>query len=443
MPYNPFDKPIGEILTADDLQQLIHRQVAEGYYVEYKSNFPKNDKIGRSIASFANTYSGWYIVGVEAPNNTATNICGFTLTEHPDAIAKVQDVVKTHLDPAPVFYPQLVLLDEDLAVLVVYVPDDQETPIVTRDGRIYRRTHESSDPIPENNRFSLDRLVDQGRQVVKQFEEFCQDERTFSQVEERQGWVSIFLSPYPLGVVERPRTHSIEDIEYFLALNREPVAFVVGENTIYSANIPFNIVQPTHHSVIVRQTRSEAFNSFAIELFGDGRAKFHIPLSYLEPDGEAVERFTSVAAQNILHHVWNPDDADDDDSRLLRFFDMYQVWLAVAHVIGYYHKWMGDEPLLTQVKSGVRLDNVWRAVAVVDSDEWATYVERFGLPVMSYDTMNVPLNIGQGLLLPWEEPSAIILPLIRQIGLAFGLPKDMYIAGLIAALQRAGKLREE
>ena len=65
MIYNPFDKLPGDTLTAEELQKLVENNVAEGYYVEYKSLFVRNEKIGWSISSFANSYGGWYIVGVK------------------------------------------------------------------------------------------------------------------------------------------------------------------------------------------------------------------------------------------------------------------------------------------------------------------------------------------------------------------------------------------
>lgn len=102
MPYSPFDKEVHEKLTSDDLSSLVEREVAEGYYIEYKEDFPdKKQKIGRSVASFANTYGGWYIVGVKAnkTNNTATEICGVNLSIRHDPISIVRDVVKSYVDP--------------------------------------------------------------------------------------------------------------------------------------------------------------------------------------------------------------------------------------------------------------------------------------------------------------------------------------------------------
>jgi len=151
MPYNPFDTPIGEALTASDLQMLISRSVSEGYYVEYKSQMVAKDKIAKSIASFANTYGGWYFIGIEADKlqNIVTNISGFDLSTCPDPIATVREVVKSHITPIPVFFPQVITLTADLLVLVVYIPGEQDTPFITKDGRIYRRVADSSDPVPE------------------------------------------------------------------------------------------------------------------------------------------------------------------------------------------------------------------------------------------------------------------------------------------------------
>jgi predicted HTH transcriptional regulator len=91
MTFNPFEKALDDVI-ASGLQGLIDREVAEGLYVEYKQEFPKNDKIGQSLASFANSYGGWYIVGVEADKqrNTASKVTGIDLTVEKDPISKIR-----------------------------------------------------------------------------------------------------------------------------------------------------------------------------------------------------------------------------------------------------------------------------------------------------------------------------------------------------------------
>ena len=161
MPYNPFDKPLGETLDANDLRVLVTRQVSEGYYVEYKREMPSTIKIGRSLASFANTYGGWFIVGIETNQfHIATIISGFNPTSCNDPISVVRDLVKHHIDPVPIFFPQIITLGTGNIVLAVYIPENQETPFITRDGRVYRRTYDSSDPVPETSRYTLDLLIE-------------------------------------------------------------------------------------------------------------------------------------------------------------------------------------------------------------------------------------------------------------------------------------------
>lgn len=121
MPYNPFDKPLGEALQAEDLQMLITRQVAEGYYIEYKREMSSTTKIARSLASLANTYGGWCIVGIETnQHNVATTVSGFDPTSCNDPISVVRELVKHHIDPIPIFFPQVVILGTGNLVLAIY-----------------------------------------------------------------------------------------------------------------------------------------------------------------------------------------------------------------------------------------------------------------------------------------------------------------------------------
>jgi hypothetical protein len=96
---NPFDKPLGHRLDAGDLQQLVAREVSEGFYVEYTRELPAPGKIARSLASFANTYGGWDIVGVTTDrHNVSTGAPGFALSACPDPIRVLRDAAKTHID---------------------------------------------------------------------------------------------------------------------------------------------------------------------------------------------------------------------------------------------------------------------------------------------------------------------------------------------------------
>ena len=132
MSYNPFNKTIGD-LALDDINTLIINEVAEGYFIGYKKDFPENNNIGQSIASFANTYGGWYFVGIETnEHNIAKNVCGFDLEKISKPVDKIREIIKTHIDPVPAFFTQIIFVDETKAVLIVYIPGEQETPFVSK-----------------------------------------------------------------------------------------------------------------------------------------------------------------------------------------------------------------------------------------------------------------------------------------------------------------------
>ncbi|GHU52304.1 hypothetical protein FACS1894200_12850 [Spirochaetia bacterium] len=65
--FNPFGKNLKDI-QENDLQNL--HTVSEGWYIEYKSILPDSKKIAKSIASFANSYGGLYLIGVVADKQT-------------------------------------------------------------------------------------------------------------------------------------------------------------------------------------------------------------------------------------------------------------------------------------------------------------------------------------------------------------------------------------
>jgi hypothetical protein len=274
MPYNPFDKPIGTPLTIDDLRLLITRSVSEGYFVEYKSQMQTNEKIAKSIAALANTYGGWYFVGVEADrtHNVATNICGFSLATCADPIATVREVARSRISPTPIFYSEVVNITNDLIVLVIYVPDEQNTPFITSDGRIYRRVADSSHPESEKDRYAVDRLYDRQRQHAKQFERFFHNSPTrFSS--NQLAWLTLVLAPYPSGLIDRYSVLYPENVEQLFLRSQQPIDLYVGEKVIGNTTLSFTSVQPTNDSLVLRQVMPShvAFYSLTLELFVDGR----------------------------------------------------------------------------------------------------------------------------------------------------------------------------
>jgi Putative DNA-binding domain len=444
MPYNPFEKPIGEALQPEDLQILITRQVAEGYYVEYKRELPtQRHKIARSLASLANTYGGWYIVGVETDgHNVAKTVLGFAPELSHDPISVIRDLIKHHIDPVPVLFPHVITLDTGNLVLIVYVPDKQETPFITSDGRIYRRTHDSSDPVPETSRYALDQIVERGKEVSKNFARFSKDERTLIK-EKENGWLKIYISPYPFGLIEPPDIFSTSAIKKLLAASKKSIKFPLdgSENTI-SGNIEFNAIYPTANSLILRQTnfQSEAFNSLTVEFDIFGRAKIFIPLPQGQMKGSALHSLCSPLVKQQISARLKADDAGYNMQNLLKFFDIGKLWLTTSILSNYYLEWLGELTTITGFQVALEFDNMWRCVPFYDFDSWGKQVQQFGLPVLMRDYVRFPEEEGKGRIFSAEN--GLWIELCLFIGLACGLPSEFFarsIGEIIMDTSRVGK----
>jgi Putative DNA-binding domain len=438
MTYNPFGKLFGEVLQVEDLQLLVTEQVAEGYYIEYKREMPKPVKIAHSLASLANTYGGWYIVGVETDeHNVATDISGFAPASNHDPISVIRDLVKHHIDPIPVFFPQVLQLDNGNLVLVVYIPEKQETPFVTKDGRLYRRTHDSSDPVPETSRYALDQLVERGKEVSKRFSNFSKDNRTFSQAEE-DGWLKIYISPYPFGLIEYPDIYSQTTLEKVLNESREStkILFFEDPEINISAKLEFNVAYPTNQSVVLRNTHieNERLNSLEMELDRFGRAKMFIPLQQFDLNKDSLSHMRSSSVrQQILKRVNLQQRSlartvSSSNRGDLRFFDVGKMWLAIASLVSYYLRWLGDSNTFTKFQVTLELDGVWRCVPFYDLDSWGEHVEQFGLPVSMRNHVRFPSEEDRGRMIDVDRHLWVNLCL--DFARAVGLPGEFLAENL-------------
>lgn len=425
MPYNPFETPLGETLQPEDLKILVTQQVAEGYYIEYKRELPTAKKIAHSLASFANTYGGWYIVGVETnEHNVATQISGFNPASHPDPIAIVRDVVRHHIDPVPIFFPQVITLDDGHLVLAVYVPENQETPFITKDGRLYRRTCDSSEPVPETNRYALDQLVERGKEVSKRFARFAEDKRSFSKAEE-DGWLKIYVSPYPFGLIEQWEVLSTSGIANLITASKQSVQFPFNDSGIdISGNIEFNAAYLTPNSVVLRQTniQNEAFNSLSIELDVFGRAKMFIPLQKVRlEDYDLSSIRSSIAHQQLSNRL---EAQPNGRSTHLYCFDIGRVCLVIAVLTNYYLRRLSNPLSLTGFQVSLELDNVWRYIPFYDFDSWGSHVEHLGLPVLMENHVYFPPQKGKGYIV--DAGRELWISLCVNAARSCGLPSELF-----------------
>lgn len=193
---NFFGKPV-EMLEMEDLDTLVRNEIPEGLYIEYKEDFPNN--LAKIVASFANTFGGWILIGVDArnPHNLPLSFPGIDLSGGPKE--RFRHICRDGINPVPLFTSKIVELPESpgRGVLVARIEESSYPPHITRDGRIYRRNSEGSDPVPETDRYILDRMFEKSRQNKGQVKAFINQK--LAEGETEAAAVKVISCPVPLN----------------------------------------------------------------------------------------------------------------------------------------------------------------------------------------------------------------------------------------------------
>ncbi|WP_372003871.1 ATP-binding protein [Tistrella mobilis] len=170
--YKLFSKNFDDI-DADDL--VILKDINEGWFVEYKEDIPKPDAIAKYMTSFANTYGGWIFFGIaehSKENPVAGSFPGIKRGDAEKLLQTIRNVAANNCEPVPFFNKKAVWgpcesigLCKDKCVIILQVPQGGHAPYIHKDGRIYRRVGDGSEPKPETDRFLLEKLFLRSQEI--------------------------------------------------------------------------------------------------------------------------------------------------------------------------------------------------------------------------------------------------------------------------------------
>jgi len=264
--FNPFGHKKLEEIDYADLKQLIHRQVAEGMFVEYKREMPSAKRLAKSVAAFANSHGGWLFVGIEADqaSSAAQNIVGVDLTADPRPLDTLRNAIASHISPHPPYDARLIELPRQSGkgVIVVRVPEGAEPPYMLSDGRIYRRQGAGSDPVFETQRAAVDELYARRDRALDQFRRFAQlpwHMPPGQTGEGKPGWVELYMLPAsnpdpPRALVEGTFDDPTAELKWWCEPAQAEVEIEGEKKPFLDVQIPFDSIFPSPLGYCVSQT---------------------------------------------------------------------------------------------------------------------------------------------------------------------------------------------
>ncbi|MBY5816592.1 ATP-binding protein [Rhizobium leguminosarum] len=423
--YNPFDKSFDEI-NPSDLAILF--SVAEGWYVEYKQEVPNASAIAKSVTAFANTYGGWLFYGIAEKSKddaVAGTFPGIACEDADGVLQRIRQAVANHAQPSPYFRVKALMgpveaigLPEGRCVIMAQVPWGPEAPYIHKDGRIYRRVGDGSEPRPESDRFILDQLWSRSVKITQKYADWIGRELETSEAEENSPYVRLFL------IADFWSDHSSMN-GISLRRVREIISDVNGNYTI-----PFENVYQTSGGFICRQT---AYNDpemlgLTWKLGGNFQSEVIIPLSKFRSDslddlGDGFEGYKHIGRflQLCEKQRYLRPTVIDLNILLHVLLGIARIQTALAKEFG----WTGP------VFAKMEISGVWRTIPFVDTSYVLDEYEKHGLPLGLRDKISIRTGTDQGSFIELDglqdddiEKHRILMAtkLFVIIALALGIP---------------------
>ena len=438
--------------TEAEVKRLLDEQVPESQIVEYKQGFNKN--IPKCVASFANSLGGWLFVGISEESKEDRNsrkvdipkeIVGI---EDPNPCLTITNTIRDTVSPVPIFHPrETKTVEGEKKVLIVYVPGDQNTPFITlRDGVVYSRINSSSSPV--NDRYVLESLIEKGRHCLEEIEAFCRDDRIVLSKEAygSKPWLHVYLIPYPMKDKNDYSLLSKEKALELLKLSKQMPDIPAEIHKKNYQNDPelweFHSVRTTYDSLVFGNFWKAEYEEMAtatldkaelVEMYVDGKAKFHIPLLEVKPERipGLIQSLTMYGTSNRILELLEVYKQQKDAGNAIpkphyHFFDAMRVCWHLLALLMFYKEHIAAESVIDTVRLvlDISVSSNYYAVPLWYDIEWVEMTNKMGagLPIVkggfasfARNEMGIMVNVEDFSKKEWEDS------LVTLVGLAFGL----------------------
>ena len=384
MRYKPFDGDLHDV-TENDLAGL--RDVAEGWYVEYKSEVPKPRDLAKSLSSFANRYGGWLFLGVQedSADNTAESFPGILNADIHRALERLRNAAKDSLQPTvPYFHRALrgplgsICLEAGRSIIVVRIPEGASTPYVHNNGRIYVRTGDSSSPVPATDRATFDLLHRKAEEKASLIKDLIDRSPPVSKGEEDTSYLHIVLCSDPFRVLGHWYSGSFSD--FSAAMSAKP--------------LPFDNIFTSQDGFVARQARSnERYNRlFTWEFSRRCNSFVTLPLTSLRvpPAGTEESAFNLEEWSSYAHGKEFGLILAERNLEASRVLSLNMLITLLAGVMARHRTLAGHAGVRGPFYVKAIMKNVWRAIPFIDTEEYMHHVGTFDVPVVQDSDVTAP-----------------------------------------------------
>ena len=383
--YSPFDKAIHDLQPPD---LTILKNVHEDWYVEYKSQMIKASALAKSLSAFANSYGGWLFIGVQeksGDNTVADEFPGIPEEDVDGALNSLRKSAADHLNPTP-FFETTVLrgpcdengLAEGKAIIAVEIPQSHTAPHVHKDGRIYRRIADGSEPKPETDRFVLDQLWRRAELLREMTRKWIERDPEFSQKEEENPYVRLLLCVDPWRQRNPSLNAPLSEIRRILNASETDIP-----------SVPFDTIYTTAEGFIARQLKGNDPASYGLtwRLRRDMSCDIILPLQLHAPD---VPDYLIGEFDGYIHAKRFIDMLNEQGHTQPRIADLNFMFNLLLAIVSQYRHLLKLAGAGGEFYCKARVLNAWRMVPFVDVETLLDEFKAHGLPMVMDRTVTVP-----------------------------------------------------
>ena len=384
--YSPFDKAIHELQPPD---LTILRNVHEGWYVEYKRQVVNASALAKSLSAFANTYGGWLFIGVQEQskdNAVADEFPGIPEKDVDGILQSLRHSAADHLNPTPFFNTTVLRgpcsengLAKGRAIIAVEIPQSHTAPHVHKDGRIYRRVADGSEPKPETDRFLLDQLWRRAEPLREMTRKWIERDPEFSQDEEKMPYVRVLLCVDPWRQHATWLDAQISEIRRILTTPE-----IAG-----IPSVPFDTVYTTAEGLIARQLKGNDPHNYGLtwKIQRDLSCEIVLPLPFYAPSilNELIIEFDGYI--NTLRFI---DILKDYGYSRPRIADLNFLMNILTSVVATYRRLLKLADADGEFYFKARILNAWRMVPFVDIETVLNEIKAHGLPMVMDSAVTAP-----------------------------------------------------